>query len=1230
LRLEILDAETEAQKKLARMFAEGGGVTLPEGWGKSSHGSRGDTESELLRGHGYLMKLHFSNWGGKRKRRLHGYMHLAVARGDLRYGLRPIRWLEVRDDKGNDLAPFWQKEAQAKDPAWWRRMSRGSMTTSPDNRTSLINLDLDLPDLSARKVALMRGVYHALFAVQWDSLVVDRLDEPGRGQVLEGARLRMTWLGHETRQGRQGYFFRLGPLADFRPVPYVTHGAPHVLVLAAGGNAAKRVVDSSLWSRKDNTWDFVANSKKGAFEGVEIRVLAGVALVRIPFEFRDVPIPGEPLAPPPPDPFAGTPKPSAGDLSVRLIAPGKVHAYGEAVRFTLRITNSGKTPYYLDRGQVYEHLCLDYSYPGVGGQTSGDGHRNLQGSPFKAYTTARLVPLRPGGSIELPLTVTSIGRKTFGEVTVDASFLQNRQAYWHGRTCWEGRSREVSATVRFEEPRLVKLERRLAGGKRVPPEEARREVERELAFPRGKDWAWRVFRNAPRVATPVLFDMLEEGRDDVARLIDACLASKSIPKDEREKLVERRNAVASKALLGHGPIPDGNVRAYLEKNKDVTVESLTNLLSRAGKRDREAIAWALVRRKSDRETWDTIVKLCDDQRLREIVAVSMWHDAPCDLIERVYVKTADPKLLRSLAFRGGHAYSGRLIAGFAEADEETKTVVLWCLAGAGPEADSLARAVIQSEKLPIRLAALAVLATPGREGAEAALERASKEDEDAEVRRRATGLLRDIRGEPPPVPDIRRVTDECFPKLADLPDPDAALLAAADPESPDRGRVLVSVAYLTQERHLPKLRRLLGGTDDPLKVAAMEAVSRLGDPGSVKLLEALIRSPPENVSRETVARALVRLGTPDAVQAVRRFAESQEEEQQKIRFNNVACFADPKDKLPPCRSEVPGLFMSFKPHDATGNLYIYAQSIYSGHLRLVPSAAGEPFAVRLRAKDLATGRTTYWRLQARSLFREGRMRMPGPTSSFGGRGYSLPANLSRVLGRGDYEVSLELFTLAAGKRMDHPFLRNYAAGPRRREELLLPPRGLKRVFAPSQRVTVGAETKPWAGESLPWRAADARADLPDGDEIAELRSEAMRALLAKDFWLRVPHGSQAAVAPLLRLAAAGDGLALPLALEASASEDAYTAWGGRAARRLRHIASQPEARRLRLAAEWLAGTYLSPEDFFVSERTLVPLLIHVAGDNAARAVLAEAMRQAPHPWLREDAAERLRSEARTE
>lgn len=1182
LQLEVLDARTEAQKALAHVLDRGDGAALPPEWPQKQSGQ--DTESDAIRGRGYDARLYVRNWAGQRDSRLTANLYLRVARGDIRCLLGPIRWLEVRDDRGNDLIPAWQKEAAAHDPAWWQRLGISSHSPGPDNRRIGEGVDLDLPDLSVRKITVMRGFLHLVVAAKWDTAVLDRPTGVGDAVLLKDAGARVTWLREPRSEGGFADYLRLERDAGSGALPDVGGfwSRAELSVFVAPKGSDTRLIRLDFERRKGLATDYRLAMPDPSPKQLEVRVLAEAALVRVPFEFRDVPIPGTPPADMP-DPFRGAPAPGEEGLLLELRAPEKVLEHGEPARVVLRLTNKSRTGFCLDRGQIYEDLSVSCDKGGV--SFGEDVRRNFLDSPYKEENEDRLVSLQPGEFVDLPLVLYSLGN-SFGDVTVRTCVRSSREPYWVLKPVWKGRSQEATATVRYQEAPLVELEKRLAAGREVDADVARREVEALLA-PGGAvgEWRWRIFRQAPRVCLPVLHDLLKEGRGDVAMWIETCLGSESLPEGIRKELAARPLAIAEEAVRGGGPIPDGCARVYLAEHKGVSVEFLEALLTRTGKEDRQGVAWLLMDRASEgRTAWTTILRMGDEPDLRSVLcAASAYRSLPLELTRDVYVKTRDKRVLSRLILDGGRSQMDLLLDEFAQADAQTKSLILWSLAGAGRQTETLARDALESSaSASERLAALAVIAAGETTEAVSLLRKVVDRDEDERVRRRAGMLLSDLVGKEPAWPGIGRIALDRAPEGVDLPAPDVALRLAVDPESLERGPALLSLAFLTQQQHLAKVRALLSSADIPVLKAAIVAGSRLRDGETASTASGLLKNPPGTWSREFLERAVATASSP----------------------------------IP----QVPGLFMRFAPEPSSGGLRIWIEGTGWGRLRLVQAAAGEAFVLLARVKDIQEGTTSYWYIPYGVPMFGGGGRPPGTTDTFGNCGFSQVALLSDVLGPGQYEVSVDLLALTVGR--EEPVFSDWVYDGRR-DQVFVPMWGLRRISAGPERITITEKPKDALGGPLPKRVGLEEAAPADESTAPSLRSLALKALVGRDRDLMVPATDQSAE-PLLRLAAMGDRSVHALALEVAESRDPYTAWGGCAARRMLFVATQPEKRRGPAAASWLAELYRSPEEFFPAHRMLVLLLIRCAGADACRSVLVKAMTEAPDPWLQHDAAVRIR------
>ena len=140
----------------------------------------------------------------------------------------------------------------------------------------------------------MRGHLFALFTSDWDSVTVENPARPGFAHTFEKVQLRMEWQGLEKRDlgdgsKLEGYFLLLTPLEDYSPLPHMGGWPPYGLALFD-----EVVTDwMDVWSNAPNRAGWRGRIRARVRPQVSLQVWfpAGVVLVRIPFEFRDVSLP---------------------------------------------------------------------------------------------------------------------------------------------------------------------------------------------------------------------------------------------------------------------------------------------------------------------------------------------------------------------------------------------------------------------------------------------------------------------------------------------------------------------------------------------------------------------------------------------------------------------------------------------------------------------------------------------------------------------------------------------------------------------------------------------------------------------------------------------------------------------------------------------------------------------------------------------------------------------------
>ena len=290
MRPRPLSCAQREDKQLVARLRRAATVQPSPGWGRPSLNAEGDTSSELLAGRGYLMKLNFSNWphtNGIRDHRLHGYMHLAIAEGDIRYDLRHVNWTRIRDSKGNDLIPRRQRQDETVDPQWWRHQKVGGEAVRPDQREWLINFDLQLPDLSVDHVRVIEGVVYVLLATQWDTVLLDLPPHEAAETVFPRGRLGIVY---DAPSSAGGYLFRLVPRPGFELLPHTRY--PHFLAfehMVGNSNSVWRYFD--LFSYCGEGWKYHLQVNRDVNARLRLDMLTGVAVVAFPFRFHDVPLP---------------------------------------------------------------------------------------------------------------------------------------------------------------------------------------------------------------------------------------------------------------------------------------------------------------------------------------------------------------------------------------------------------------------------------------------------------------------------------------------------------------------------------------------------------------------------------------------------------------------------------------------------------------------------------------------------------------------------------------------------------------------------------------------------------------------------------------------------------------------------------------------------------------------------------------------------------------------------
>ncbi|MHC4505402.1 MAG: hypothetical protein ACYTFI_19030 [Planctomycetota bacterium] len=296
---KVLDAGTPARRGLSRMLGEAGHVELRKWDRKMLARPRPNESWALAQGRNYAVVFRMVSRRREDGPEVSGHMGLYIARGGMRYICNPPRFLEIVDERGRDMTPPMQLKAEEENPEWWRRTVLQNSVWGEGSTRLSVDFDMRLPGPDVKEVQTARGEIHAIFPVGWRRFGVRDLDTPRRVPGFESMGLRMEWLGHQTRQGKKGYFFRLRRLEDYEPVDYL-HGADTPQIVAHSVDGKVRTLRRlSVWSYKrykqaGGWWDFIVYGERGDFHELELGFVTETALVRFPFEFEHVPIPPAP------------------------------------------------------------------------------------------------------------------------------------------------------------------------------------------------------------------------------------------------------------------------------------------------------------------------------------------------------------------------------------------------------------------------------------------------------------------------------------------------------------------------------------------------------------------------------------------------------------------------------------------------------------------------------------------------------------------------------------------------------------------------------------------------------------------------------------------------------------------------------------------------------------------------------------------------------------------------
>lgn len=253
------------------------------------------SHSEWYRGKGYAARITIMNWASEGEPKLEAYIEFLFAAGDCRYALGGVEWTKAQDDQGRDLTKSLQSVQEQAGQQRYLAMT----AVQPDNKRGSANIRLCLPDKKFTSFAVLKGVCEFMFAARWERITLKDFSQKGGESAFELGQLHVWCLGYETREKRNGYFFRLDKLQGYRPIPFVVFGDPHFLATIEDAAGHRKDVELLTWSRTNESWDYFVEGPPVPDSKLNASLLTDVALVRAPFEFKNVPIP------PAADPAAG-------------------------------------------------------------------------------------------------------------------------------------------------------------------------------------------------------------------------------------------------------------------------------------------------------------------------------------------------------------------------------------------------------------------------------------------------------------------------------------------------------------------------------------------------------------------------------------------------------------------------------------------------------------------------------------------------------------------------------------------------------------------------------------------------------------------------------------------------------------------------------------------------------------------------------------------------------------
>ncbi|GMV82195.1 MAG: hypothetical protein AMXMBFR7_33790 [Planctomycetota bacterium] len=930
------------------------------------------------------------------------------------------------------------------------------------------------------------------------------------------------------------------------------------------------------------------------------------------------------------DPF----KPQPEDVQIEVLAPDRTYTCGEVPTITLRITARARRAFRFDAGAAYAGLSVGYSYPGYTNTgTRADGEAYLKRSPYAEADAKRLVALEPGATLDLPLELKSISQAAYGEINVLFGLFVKPQEYWKGYSVWAGRVQIPALKVRYAAPTLAALLQK----PEQPDAGAAKAALAELLAPNAYPEAWvkRVLNEAANLALPGLLEELAKGRTECLAHIETAMNSKALTEDTRAAFRLRLREALGALVRREGPLPDGVPAALLRLSGEAQpAADLLGLLARCGPADRLAVLQALLSaHPNDPGTQEALSGACREESTRQALRAALSaRGTPAELLERIAAEGNDAELLLARTRRGEPLGD----AGWNALERQppnTQTNLLRALYGPrekrfGPHPDERLRArdwverVHEPEVLREAVTLAALPPHPIR------IEQLQGAAADPLALERAQLLDALARGETPAYPDLRawlekrpRATPACPPPEQALD----ALEAGAGPFGPE----LLSLAYLTAESHLPRVRALLKHRDPNVVLAALEACGRLRDQVIEDEAIRLLHGQGTPVPKAAVARTLAELGTPRAAEEltalVRNPQTPKEEKRSLSAFAEYAGRAQTPGSASPAKDALRGLELRLH---ANGHLRVRAGP--AGWCELVPACDGEPLILRMLTSASGAAQRTAWAVPSQMLHARGALsRLP-----FDQVIESSP-DWTEYLAPGTHRLEASAVALTCGRWEVPTFRWSQEAAS---QSVFLPGWGVHRLSAGPQALTTAYRNPPLGGERLrPVGAQATEAPKPrtaGGYRMAELflsSIEEIEAAYGRDAQGRLiryrmgehldgPHfGSQTAVGPLWAFARRGDPAAVALALRAREAGDPYTAWQGQAALRRYALAKYVEGADAE-AARWLERLMQRPEDLFLGYARLLPDLIEIAGRAKAQTIFQAAAARAEDDWVRGEAA----------